>query len=238
MPEDALHGSYVVALTPLDTDTSSGDQPMCGTIFSVYKRRSSASLPGKLKDIQQDVSAQVAAGYIQYSSATTLYYTLGGEHGVYSFSLHPVARQYFLQPTHPLTIPETLTAIYGERSKIRGKNNITPVGEAINKYMREYTHPVKTFDTGTIIGNFHGCVKSGGVMVQHDCHILCTAGPLALITEQMGGKAVDGDGNRILDLSLKDDTDIHKKTTLIAGSPSAVDDIVAELRRASHAVTQ
>lgn len=238
MPEDALNGSYVVTVTPLDTDASSAEQPMCGTIFSVYKRRSSATLPGRPKDIQQNMGDQVAAGYVQYSSATTLYYTLGREHGVYSFSLHPVARQYFLQPTTALTLPETATAVYGERAKLRSqyKMNNRSVAAAIDKFMAESSTPIKTFDTGTLVANFHGVSKSGGIVVEFDCHLLCAAGPLALMIEQQGGSAVDGNGKRILDLSLVDDTDIHKKVTLIAGTAAAIEEIAAELQRNSQQV--
>lgn len=96
MPEDAPHGSYVVMCSPLDTEPNSVEQAICGTIFSVYKRRSPASLPGRLMDLQQKLGDQVAAGYVLYSSATTLFYTLGGQHGAYSFCLHPVASKSYI----------------------------------------------------------------------------------------------------------------------------------------------
>jgi fructose-1,6-bisphosphatase len=85
------------------------------------------------------------------------------------------------------------------------------------------------FDTGTVIGNFNDVSLHGGVAVHFDCHLLCEAGPLALIIEQLGGRAVDASGRRILDLTLDGETDVHKTCTLIAGSPSAIETIATEL---------
>lgn len=91
-PDDVPHGNYVVCVSPLDYDTSGVDseRAIAGTTFSVYKRRSSVSLPGRGIDLKQAASDQVAAGYCCYSSATTLFYTMG--HGVHSFVLQPVAK--------------------------------------------------------------------------------------------------------------------------------------------------
>lgn len=225
MPEDALQGGYVVMLTSLDVDDSSVEQPICGTAFSVYKRRTPTSLPGRLKDIQQKLVDQVAAGYVLYASATTMYYTLGGNHGVYSFCLHPVATQYFLQPSSALSIPESGIGMYCDRAQVRRD---AFVGSCVMKYVEASEQPPRMFDAGTLIGNFNQVTTHGGVLIHFDCHLLCEAGPLALILEQMGGKAVDSDGNRILDLGVEDE-DVHRKVTIIAGSTKIVDEIIAML---------
>jgi fructose-1,6-bisphosphatase I len=231
MPADALQGSYVVMVSPLDLDPlATGGPSVCGTIFSVYKRRSPASLPGRLKDLQQNLGDQVAAGYVLYSSATKLYYTLGGEHGVYSFALHPVATQYFLQPTTALHIPLTRGIIACDRGRLL-KDPI--VGAAVNKYFSTREKAPAMFDTGVLSGNFNDAMLRGGIVIHFDCHMLCEAGPLALIAEQSGGKAVDGNGQRILSLSLDNETDVHKKCVLIAGTASIVDSIAAELAATS-----
>lgn len=231
MPADALQGSYVVMVSALDTDSMpSVGSPVCGTIFSVYKRRSPASLPGRLKDLQQALGDQVAAGYVLYSSATTLYYTLGGEHGVYSFTLHPVATQYFLQPTMALRIPPIGGGIHVDRTRLF-KDPI--VGGALSKYIDTCSKPPSMYDTGVLIGNFNDAMLRGGVVIQFECHLLCEAGPLALIAEQSGGKAIDGHGQRILGLTMEDETDVHKKCTLIAGSGPIVEQIAAELAATS-----
>lgn len=231
MPADALQGSYVVMVSPLDVDSMpSIGSPICGTIFSVYKRRSPASLPGRLKDLQQALGDQVAAGYVLYSSATTLYYTLGGDHGVYSFALHPVATQYFLQPTMALRIPLAAGGISVDRARLF-KDPI--VGAAVSNFMTSCSKPPPMYDTGVLIGNFNDAMLRGGLVIQFDTHLLCEAGPLALIAEQSGGKAVDGTGRRILSITMDDETDVHKKCTLIAGTGAIVDKIAAELAATS-----
>lgn len=146
-PEGVPHGGYVVCLSSLDADPRSVDQPVCGTIFSVYKRRSSASLPGKYIDLQQKGSDQVAAGFVTYGASTVLYYTMG--HGLYSFVLHPVALQYFLQPDQRLTITEAGYAVYGKRTII---SSPTPLGTGVRKFIEE-TPNVKMYHTGCMAGN-------------------------------------------------------------------------------------
>lgn len=189
--EAALHGGYVVMLSSLDMDPTTTDNVLCGTIFSVYKRKSSPSLPGRLKDLQQEVSNQVAAGYVLYSSATTLYYTMGN--GASSFCLHPVATQYFLQPNHAINLPEPGTDLYADYAESRNDDKL---GAAAIALCSERSG--KVFDNGCMIANYHGATQSGCLFVCHDMHLLCEAAPLAYLVEQMGGKATDGAGNRIL----------------------------------------
>ncbi len=232
MPPDAPKGAYVVMVSALDHDESSAEQPICGTIFSVYKRRSLPSLPGRLKDMQQNCGDQVAAGYVMYSSATTLYYTLGKSHGVFSFCLHPVATQYFLQPTTALSIPESSVAVYGDRQRIK---NDPEVGAALTRFIAENKpKPCKNFDTGSMVGNFNEVSLHGGVAVKFDAHLLCEAAPFALLIEQKGGKAIDATGTRILDLGI-DGPDVHKTVTIMAGSATAIDQLKKEMARVRDA---
>lgn len=191
LPEDAPYGDYVVMLNALDTDDCA-DHAVCGTMWSVYKRRSSPSLPGKLKDLQQSLSEQVAAGYVVYSSATTLFYSLN--QGAFSFVLHPVATQYFLQPRTELRIKEGCADVYADSGHLKS-NQLNP---AIRRVTESFEPRGSLFDSGCFLANFHGAATSGGVVLAFDVHLLCEAGAMALIIEQMGGKATNTDGERIL----------------------------------------
>ena len=124
-PQQALHGGYVVGVCALDVvksgpvihstgstfsqtvdDIDLGDDDVeCGTWFTVFRRKSSHSVPGRLVDVQQNASEQVAAGYVLYSASTRLLYTLRCD-GVFSFNLNPVTSQYFMAPSHALRIGE------------------------------------------------------------------------------------------------------------------------------------
>lgn len=189
--DSALQGGYVLMLSALDVDPDAKDDLFCGTVFSVYKRRSPPSLPGRLEDLQQHVGNQVAAGYVLYASATTLCYTMHS--GVYNFCLHPVARQYFLQPSLPLELPKDGVDLYIDYPNARLD---TRLGAAALAVCAE--RGGKVFDNACLIANFSGSIGSGSLFVSHHVHLLCEAAPLALLVEQMGGKATDGFRNRVL----------------------------------------
>lgn len=218
-PEDAPHGMYVVCFSPLDFDKLNvGQQPVCGTSWSIYKRRSANSLPGRYIDMQQKACDQVAAGYCIYSSATTLHYTMG--QGVYSFVMHPVALQYFLQPASRIMLPESGTAIYTPRCLML--HGVSAVGQSVARALK--TLHASVFHTGCLIGDVHMMLQTGGVVVASDVHFLCEAAPLALMIEQAGGVATDGEGTRILDMEVLED--FNMTVTFVAGSrrtASAID---------------
>lgn len=77
-PEDSPYGDYVVMLNSLDVDTEElgGVHAVCGTMWSVYKRVSPRATPGQIRDLEQVLGNQVAAGYVIYSSATRYVYIL------------------------------------------------------------------------------------------------------------------------------------------------------------------
>eukprot|EP00172_Hildenbrandia_rubra_P000137 Plantae.Rhodophyta-Hildenbrandia_rubra.ctg10619.p1 GENE.Plantae.Rhodophyta-Hildenbrandia_rubra.ctg10619~~Plantae.Rhodophyta-Hildenbrandia_rubra.ctg10619.p1 ORF type:complete len:321 (-),score=56.15 Plantae.Rhodophyta-Hildenbrandia_rubra.ctg10619:1290-2252(-) len=212
-PEDVPNGNHVVAVSPLDYDLEQQTEhkPVAGTIFSVYKRKSSASLSGQRIDLLQKAKDQVAAGYCVYSSATTLHYTMG--HGLYSFVMHPVALQYFLQPAMRVTLPENPSAVYGERRLVKKQEDV--VGKCIAKSLDK--HCGSMYGTGCLVGDVHLMLQNGGIVVGKGSHFLCEAAPLAFLIEQAGGVAVDANGKRILNLQVLGNFDM--KTTLVAGSP-------------------
>lgn len=206
---DVANGNYVVCVSPLDGDPVVADSPVAGTMFSVYKRRSSASLPGRGIDLKQKLSDQVAAGYCSYSSATTLHYSMG--HGTFSFVMHPVAQQYFLQPAMRTTIAENPAAVYCDR-RILVEN--TPLGRATGKLLQKFCCNV--FSTGCLVSDVHLLLRTGGVLIAQSVHLLCEAAPIAYIVEQAGGVATDEFGDRILEMAVTEDHDVC--VTVVVGS--------------------
>eukprot|EP00871_Galdieria_phlegrea_P004900 jgi/Galph1/5410/GphlegSOOS_G4070.1 len=189
-PSNMPHGDYVICLSPLEFDSLCPQQSVCGTIFSIYQRRSPTGLPGRSIDLQQCVKDQVAAGYCLYSSTTTFYYTMGN--GVYEFLLHPVAKQYFLNASQRIKIPEN-GSIWGERSYIK-----TCEGLAQDVANRVLQKNETTYHTGTLIGDFDNILRNGGVLIARNVHVMCQAAPLAYIMEQANGQAYTADGRRIM----------------------------------------
>lgn len=259
-PPDVPTGAYCVFLSALDFDDAGGEreQGVVGTIWSVYKRNSPTGTRGRYVDLQQQAANQVAAGYCAYSSATTLMYTLGGGEaglgppGVYSFVLHPVATQYFLQSPQrfrlddpsPVALParqgdkddadaqarpRRCGGVYGSRRLI--SRSRSPLARALHRYVARsgsscYSH-------GTLIADAHAALMTRGVVVAPSTQLLCEAAPLALIVEHAGGRATDGYGRRVLDMGVTDDA--HLTTGFLAGPADVVDTIekmvVEEMRR-------
>lgn len=208
--ESVLNGNYVVCVSPLDMDTEgSGETSVAGMLFSVYKRKSSTSLPGRGMDLSQKLVDQVAAGYASYSSATTLHYTMG--HGVYSFVMHPVALQYFLQPPVRVSIPENPTIVYTDRKLLTGNH---PLSAPLAKMVDKLT--CSMFTTGCLVGDLHQLIQSGGILIKTNVHLMCEAAPVALIMEQCGGVALDETGDRIMDMAVTDD--FNAQVTIVLGT--------------------
>lgn len=208
--DSVLHGNYVVCVSPLDMDPSGSDERgVAGMTFSVYKRKSSTSLPGRGMDLRQNLGDQVAAGYASFSSATTLYYTMG--HGVYSFVMHPVALQYFLQPPIRHTIPENPTTVYSDRAMLKTS---APISKSLSSMVDKFQSSMYT--TGCVVGDVHQLIQTGGVLVAANVHLMCEAAPLAFLVEQCEGVATDDHGQRILDMSITEDYNIN--ITIVLGT--------------------
>ena len=75
---------YVVAIDPLDGSSNIDVNVSIGTIFSIFKRKSSPGCPPSLADALQAGVMQIASGYVLYGSSTILVFTTG--HGVNGFT--------------------------------------------------------------------------------------------------------------------------------------------------------
>lgn len=218
--DSVLHGNYVVCVSPLDMDLNgSEERGVAGMLFSVYKRKSSTSLPGRGIDLCQALGDQVAAGYASFSSATILTYTMG--HGSHSFVLHPVAMQYFLQPAMRLAIPENPTTVYSDRKLLRNGSPISaPLAKMVDKFC------CSMFTTGCLVGDVHQFMQTGGLLVFDGVHLMCEAAPVAMIVEQCSGVATDEFGERILDMSITEDYNVN--VTLVLGTPGTVKNLALQ----------
>lgn len=214
--DDVPHGNYVVCIAPLNYDPSLDPCAISGTLFSVYKRRSSASLPGRGIDLKQELSSQAAAGYCCYGSATTLHYTMG--HGLHSFVLQPVSLQYFLQPAQRVSIPEGASTYLPRELALRPKETCQ-IAAAMQRAEKRFRG--QNFTTGGLVGDLHMLLLTGGVLVREGVHLLCEAGPLALVVEQAGGAALTGTGKRVLDLKVEEDPNVV--ITIVVGSKAMVE---------------
>ncbi|MFM7310136.1 MAG: class 1 fructose-bisphosphatase [Flavobacteriales bacterium] len=216
---------YVVLFDPLDGSSNIDVNVSIGTIFSVFRRRSSVGDLANVNDFLQRGCDQVAAGYVIYGSSTMLVYTTG--HGVNGFTLEPSIGEFFLSHEN-MRIPED-GAIFS-----MNEGNLLSCSPGVQRYIqwckesdKKTNRPYSARYIGSLVADFHRNLIKGGIYIypgtkknpegklrmQYECN------PLAFIVEQAGGKASDGK-QRIMDVQPKE---LHQRSPLFIGSSKMVD---------------
>jgi fructose-1,6-bisphosphatase I len=213
-------GDYVLVFDPLDGSSNIDVNISIGTIFGIY-RRITPTGPGTLADCLQPGLKQVAAGYVLYGSSTMMVYTAGA--GVHGFTLDPTIGEFIL--SHPeMRIPDPDTFYYSANEAYCSRwspgvtaflDDIRGRGTAASRYV------------GSLVADLHRTLLRGGIFLyprdtkapQGKLRLLYEANPLAMIVEQAGGRASDGE-QRIL---ARVPQQIHERTPLFIGSSSLVE---------------
>ena len=230
--EHCKKAKYVILFDPLDGSSNIDVNVSIGTIFSIFRRKSSIGDLANVNDFLQKGDEQVAAGYIIYGSSTMLVYTTG--HGVNGFTLQPSIGEFFL--SHPnMKIPED-GAIYS-----MNEGNLNACEKGVQEYIawckesdKKTNRPYSARYIGSLVADFHRNLIKGGIYIypgttknksgklrmQYECN------PLAFIVEQAGGKATDGH-RRIMEIVP---TDLHQRSPLFIGSKNMVDKVEAFIK--------
>lgn len=226
------NAKYVVAIDPLDGSSNIDVNVSIGTIFAIYRRKSTGKVVSH-DDFLQKGTEQVAAGYVTYGSSTMLVYTTGK--GVNGFTLDPSIGEYCL--SHPdMKIPAS-GAIYSIN-----EGNYVHFPEGVKKYIKycqeedkETKRPYSTRYIGSLVSDFHRNMIKGGIYIypstakspKGKLRLIYECNPLAFIVEQAGGIASDGE-RRILDIQPES---LHQRTPFFIGSANMVkkaEDMVKE----------
>merc|ERR1740138_656667 len=85
--DENKRGPFCVAFDPLDGSSNIDCNVSVGSIFSVYRRKSSADGKADVSDILRPGNEVIAAGYSMFGAATELVITYGT--GVFRFALDP-----------------------------------------------------------------------------------------------------------------------------------------------------
>lgn len=212
-------GKYVIAIDPLDGSSNIDVNVSIGTIFSIYRRRSTVGQPIQSEDILQKGTDQVAAGYILYGSSTMLVYTTG--HGVNGFTYEPSLGEYFL--SHPdLKMPED-----GKIFSIN-EGQALSFSPAVTKYINYCKESGYTGRyIGSLVADFHRNMLKGGIYIypatakdkNGKLRLMYECNALAFIAEQAGGLATDGSG-RIMEITP---TALHQRVPFYVGSRKMVE---------------
>lgn len=91
---------------------------------------------------------------------------------------------------------------------------------------------------GSMVSDIHRTLFVGGIFLypntrkfpQGKLRVLYECNPLAYVVEQAGGKAINTQLNRILEM---EPTGLHMRSTIVIGSPDMVDEMKAFVQRYS-----
>jgi fructose-1,6-bisphosphatase I len=232
------NAKYIVAIDPLDGSSNIDVNVGIGTIFSIYRRKSTEG-QATIEDVLQRGVEQVAAGYVIYGSSTMLVYTTGK--GVNGFTLDPSIGEFCL--SHPnMMIPKD-GVIY---SINEGYYSHFPDG--VKKYIKycqvedtKTNRPYTSRYIGSMVADLHRNLIKGGIFIypvtasapKGKLRLVYECNPMAFIIEQAGGKASNG-YERILELDV---TELHQRSAIFIGSERMVEKAEEMMERFSPITT-
>lgn len=225
---ESKQGRYIIFFDPLDGSSNIDANVSIGTIFSIFRRpddqpNSKSSVKKEkleLSDLLRAGVEQVAAGYFLYGPSTMMVYTTG--QGVHGFTLDPSVGEFLL--SHPdMKIPET--AKYYSVNTGNYFHWSEKIQDAVMSFAK---NDCSMRYVGSLVADFHRTLLYGGIFMyplddrrpDGKLRLVYEANPIAFLVEQAGGKAVDGKGERIMQITP---SSLHCRTPFIVGSPKDVD---------------
>jgi fructose-1,6-bisphosphatase I len=221
---------YVVMFDPLDGSSNIDVNVSVGTIFAIYRRNTPPDGPATVQDFLQSGVKQVAAGYVLYGTSTILVYTTG--RGVNGFTLDPSIGEFCLSHRN-LRIPQngqfySVNQGYYSKFDLEMRRYIDHCSD--QNYGLRYI--------GSMVSDIHRILIQGGIFLypatrkypKGKLRLLYECNPLSMLVEQAGGRAVNTQLKRILDIEPKE---LHQRCTIVIGSPGMVDEMQAFIERYS-----
>jgi fructose-1,6-bisphosphatase I len=211
---------FILCTDPLDGSSNTDANGAVGTIFAIYRRRENS--PGD-ESVRRGAD-QVAAGYVMYGPSTLLVYS--SRAGVNGFTLDPQLGEFLLSHSD-IRCPSRgkfFSANLGNLHKWHP--NVQKYVEYLNGNGSSEGHSYSLRYTGAFVADLHRILVSGGVFFypgdsghkMGKLRLLYECAPLALLIEDAGGRASDGE-RRILDIEA---LDIHQRTPIAIGSAEDV----------------
>jgi fructose-1,6-bisphosphatase I len=226
--KEGKDAKYVVVTDPLDGSSNIDVNVSVGTIFGIYRRLSDAGNECNLNDFLQKGSEMVAAGYILYGTSTILMYTTGN--GVNGFTLDPSLGEFCL--SHPnIKMPKT-----GDHYSVN-QGYYLQFDLDIRRYIDHCSDSKRKLRyIGSMVSDVHRTMFTGGIFMypstrknpKGKLRILYECNPMAMVVEQAGGKAINLDLERILDLDVKG---LHQTSPIVLGSADVIDELVSFIER-------
>ncbi|CCE61762.1 hypothetical protein TPHA_0B00900 [Tetrapisispora phaffii CBS 4417] len=213
-------GGYAVCCDPIDGSSNLDAGVSVGTIVSIFRLLPGSK--GSIKDVLRSGNDMVAACYAMYGASTHLLLTTGA--GVNGFTLDTEKGEFILtQPDLRLPSSRSIYSINEGNTKhwdAKIQKFIDSLKTCENNYSSRYI--------GSMVADMHRTFLYGGLFAypadkkspNGKLRLLYEAFPMAFLVEQAGGKAVNDEGKRILDLVPKN---IHDKSSVWLGSQDEID---------------
>jgi fructose-1,6-bisphosphatase I len=224
------NGKYVVLMDPLDGSSNIDVNVSVGTIFAIYRRISEVGGPLTLEDFLQPGTNQVAAGYVLYGTSTILVYSTG--HGVNGFTLDPSIGEFCLSH-RDIRIPNR-GLYYSVNQGYYLKFDLE-----MRRYIDECSDQnLRLRYIGSMVSDIHRILFQGGIFLypntrkfpEGKLRLIYECNPMSFIVEQAGGRAINAQLNRILDIKP---TQLHQRVSIVIGSPEMVDEMKEFVERYS-----
>jgi len=229
IPSQYPKGNYILLFDPLDGSSNIDVNISIGTIFGIYKKVSDETdINFLLSDVLQPGYKQVAAGYFLYGSSTMMVYTAGN--GVHGFTLYPSVGEFLLSH-EDIRIPEK-GKIYSvnESNYLYWDDRTKALVDYFKAKDKETGRPYTSRYVGSLVADFHRNLLKGGIFMypadlkdpkkpQGKLRLMVEANPLAMVVQQAGGYASDGNGP-ILKIQPNE---LHQRVPLYIGSKKDVE---------------
>lgn len=211
-------GNYVIFFDPLDGSSNIDANVSIGTIFSIYRVEDDTELTKE--NVLRKGAEQAAAGYFLYGPSTVMVYSTG--HGVYGFTLDPSVGEFLLSHDN-IKIPENgkyFSANLANYGKWSEQDQKAADSFVQGGYSLRYV--------GSLVADFHRTLLYGGIFsypadsknAKGKLRLLYEANPLSFLMEQAGGLALNGSGDRVLEIVPEH---IHTRTAFLFGSKNDVE---------------
>ena len=219
--KEGKEAKYVLVVDPLDGSSNIDVNVSVGTIFGIYRRISDHGKECELRDFLQPGNKLVAAGFVLYGTSTIMMYTTGK--GVNGFTLDPSLGEFCL--SHQcLKIPEN------DKYYSVNQGYYLQFDLEMRRYIDFCSDSRRSLRyIGSMVSDIHRNIIKGGVFLypnsrnnpQGKLRLLYECNPMAMIVEQAGGKAINTDLERILDI---EPTELHQRSPIIIGSKNMVEE--------------
>ena len=219
---------YIVVVDPLDGSSNIDVNVSVGTIFGIYRRISEVDKECELQDFLQKGVEQVAAGYILYGTSTILMYTTGN--GVNGFTLDPSLGEFCL--SHPnIKMPKS-----GNHYSVN-QGYYLQFDLDVRRYIDHCSDSKRKLRyIGSMVSDVHRTMFTGGIFMYPNTRknpkgklrLLYECNPMAMIVEQAGGKAINLNLERILEIEINE---LHQTSPVVMGSADVIDEVVEFIKK-------